>query len=138
MATPGPADNTSSCSFSDEETKITELHQGKGKAIRRFTKSKVKTIVTYLKSLKLDYLISLLKANLSQEICKSASLMPTYESLIQNNIINFHLIVYYHRELFIELYEECHKAGKEKFLRLQIAWHNRCSIFYCPNNLILI
>ena len=50
--------------------------------------------------------------------------MPTYENLVQNNIINFHLIVhnvYYHCELFIELYEECHKAGKEKFLRLQIA-----------------
>ena len=26
MATPGPADNTSSCIFSDEETEITELH----------------------------------------------------------------------------------------------------------------
>ena len=52
MATPGPVDNTSSCIFSDEETKITELYQGindKGKATC-FAKSKIKTIVTYLKS----------------------------------------------------------------------------------------
>ena len=83
MATPDPVDSMSSSILSDEETEITELHQGtndKCKATRRFTKSKVKTIVTYLKSLKLDYLVNLLKANLSQEICKSASLMRDLRS----------------------------------------------------------
>ena len=57
-----------------------------------------------------------------------------YQSLINENAILFHLVLRYHREVFIELYEQFSK-GKEKYLKLQIAWHKSCSLFLLPKDI---
>lgn len=40
-------------------------------------------------------------------------------------------VILYHQDVFTSCYNDC-SAGKEKYLRFQLEWHNRCSVFLLP------
>uniref|UniRef100_A0A1X7TM55 Uncharacterized protein n=1 Tax=Amphimedon queenslandica TaxID=400682 RepID=A0A1X7TM55_AMPQE len=42
-------------------------------------------------------------------------------------------IIEYHKNAFMSCYNDC-STGKDKFLRFQLEWHNRCSVFLLPKN----
>ena len=63
--------------------------------------------------MQLDYLVGVTSANFMQEVSGKADCI-IYKSFINENAILFHLILCYHQELFIELYEQFSK-GREVF-----------------------
>ena len=104
------------------------------KSVKRESSKKHKQAIAYLRSkVQLDYLAGVTSANLMQEVSGKADCI-IYKSLINENAILFHLILRYHREIFIELYEQFSK-GKEKYLKLQISWHKSCSLFLLPKDI---
>ena len=40
-------------------------------------------------------------------------------------------VILYHQDVFTSCYNDS-SAGKEKYLRFQLEWHNHCSVFLLP------
>uniref|UniRef100_A0A1X7ULU9 Uncharacterized protein n=1 Tax=Amphimedon queenslandica TaxID=400682 RepID=A0A1X7ULU9_AMPQE len=101
---------------------------------KQHSASQRKVNATFLKSYQLDSLVDKTRTKL-KHLCQATNQCTTLNRLVNDHVISFYLLVQYHKQLFITIYEDCSKGRtKEKYLRLQIQWHNRCSIFLLPED----
>lgn len=91
-----------------------------------------------LKKVERDEIVKAIKGLSQDDIAQKVALqlresnhtLKIIDDLVGDAVL-FRSIIDCHTTTFVQLYEE-NSMGKEKYLKFQIEWHNRCSVFLLP------